>query len=162
MITFLSLGSNIGNKLENIETAINKINIDAGKVVAISKLYKTSAWGFKSENYFLNNVVKIDTKFHPQDLLAKLQKIETDMGRVRLSNNYSDRTIDIDILLYENIVIDEKELQIPHPLLQNRNFVIYPLCDIAPNFIHPVLKLTNLELLNKCEDKSCCELFFNE
>lgn len=162
MIAYLSLGSNIGDKLENIEISIKYIIEKIGKVLAISKMYRTSSWGFKSENYFLNNVIKIETNLSPQDLLSRIQTIEKALGRKRLTSGYSDRTIDIDILFYENEIIKEENLIVPHPLLQDRNFVIYPLNDIASKFVHPILNETINKILSNCTDTSCCELFFNE
>jgi len=162
MIVYLSLGSNIGDKLNNIETSVKFIIDEIGDVLAISKMYRTSAWGFKSENYFLNNVIKLETKLNPQDLLLKIQSIEKELGRERLTSGYSDRTIDIDILFYEDEIIEEENLIIPHPLLQDRNFVIYPLNDIASDYFHPIHKKTVSELFTDCTDTSCCELFFDE
>jgi len=158
MITFLSLGSNIGDKGKNIETAIKLIESRVGKLVAVSKIYKTSAWGFESENYFLNNAIKIETELSPQELLLEINKIETKLGRKRTAKGYSDRIIDIDILFYENEIIDGANLKIPHPLLHKRKFVLYPLNDIASSFRHPVLHKTVNELVGVCVDKSYCEI----
>jgi len=158
MIAYLSLGSNIGNKKKHIETAISMITDNAGKIIAVSKMYKTLAWGFKSENFFLNNAIKIKTDLNPQELLSKIHEIENALGRKHYNKGYADRIIDIDILFYETKIIDEPDLKIPHSLLQQRNFVLYPLNDIAPNFVHPVLHKTVNELIKICIDTTFCEL----
>jgi len=158
MIAFLSLGSNIGDKQNNIEAAIKQIESRVGTLIVVSKMYKSSAWGFESDNYFLNNAVKIETELNPQELLTEINKIEKELGRKRTTKGYSDRIIDIDILFYENEIIDEANLKIPHPLLQERKFVLYPLNDIAANITHPILNKTVGELIQFCDDKSYCEL----
>jgi len=158
MIAYLSLGSNIGNKKKHIETAISMITDNAAKILAISKMYKTLAWGFDSENFFLNNAIKIKTDLNPQELLFKIHEIEIALGRKYYNKGYVDRIIDIDILFYETQIIDEINLKIPHPLLQQRNFVLYPLNDIAPNFVHPVLHKTVNALIKICIDTTFCEL----
>jgi 2-amino-4-hydroxy-6-hydroxymethyldihydropteridine diphosphokinase len=152
MITFLSIGSNIGNKQYNIESAIKSINSNIGEVISISKIYKSAAWGFESENNFLNNAIKVETSLSPQELLTEINKIEKQLGRKRAFSGYSDRIIDIDILFYDDLIIDEPNLKIPHPLLQDRNFVLFPLCEIAKDYIHPILKKKISELLSLCTD----------
>ncbi|HSN50082.1 MAG TPA: 2-amino-4-hydroxy-6-hydroxymethyldihydropteridine diphosphokinase [Bacteroidales bacterium] len=151
---FIGLGTNLGNREENLKKAIDKINMDAGEVVSISLKYKTEPWGFKSKDHFLNMVVRIKTSLEPVDLLKQLLKIEMEAGRIRGTEKYSSRIIDIDLLLYGNEIINKPYLKVPHPLIQERKFVLVPLCDVAAEMIHPVLKKTFAELLKDCRDKS--------
>ena len=132
MISFLSLGSNLGDKEENLRKAINLINEKAGKVTKTSSFINTEPWGFSSDNLFVNACVEIDTTLTPQELLAATKQIETEMGRKQKSINgtYNDRIIDIDILLYGDITVDEENLKIPHPHMYERDFVMIPLKEI--------------------------------
>jgi 2-amino-4-hydroxy-6-hydroxymethyldihydropteridine diphosphokinase len=152
-IVFLGIGTNLGNREKNLELAIAGIGQSIGKVLISSSVFQTEPWGFQSEEDFLNMVVKIETELGPYVLLEKILAIESLMGRVRGPEHFSSRIIDIDILLYDNIIIDEENLKIPHPLLQERRFVLVPLCEIAAELMHPVLKKTFKELLEECEDK---------
>lgn len=135
---YLSLGSNLGNRRQLLLDAIEKINKKVGNVVRQSSFYETKPWGFKSENLFLNAAVKVTTKLSPTELLEVTQQIEREMGRRKKTTlnsqlstpNYSDRPIDIDILLYDNLHVDLPELKIPHPLMQERDFVLVPLREI--------------------------------
>lgn len=132
MISFLSLGSNLGDKEANLRKAINLINEKAGKVTKTSSFINTEPWGFSSDNLFVNACVEIDTTLTPQELLAATKQIETVMGRKQKSINgtYNDRIIDIDILLYGDITVDEENLKIPHPHMYERDFVMIPLKEI--------------------------------
>ncbi len=135
---YLSLGSNLGNRRQLLLDAIEKINKKVGNVVRQSSFYETKPWGFESENLFLNAAVKVTTKLSPTELLEVTQQIEREMGRRKkttlnsqlLTPNYSDRPIDIDILLYDDLHVDLPELKIPHPLMQERDFVLVPLREI--------------------------------
>lgn len=135
---YLSLGSNLGNRRQLLLDAIEKINKKVGNVVRQSSFYETKPWGFKSENLFLNAAVKVTTKLSPTELLEVTQQIEREMGRRKKTTlnsqlstpNYSDRPIDIDILLYDDLHVDLPELKIPHPLMQERDFVLVPLREI--------------------------------
>lgn len=152
--TYLSLGSNQGNKLDTLQKAINLIAEKIGNIVKISAIYKTASWGFKSDDFF-NCCIQVTTGLNPENLLYKLQQIELLLGRNRTSNNgYQARTIDIDILLFENEIIFSKNLMVPHKEMLNRNFVMVPLAEIAPNFIHPIEKQRLSVCLKNCADLS--------
>ena len=131
---YLGLGSNLGDKAENIRKAISLIGERVGTVFRQSSLIETEPWGFQSENTFLNGVILVETTLTPRQLLKATQKIERDLGRKKKSDsskNYSDRPIDIDILLYDDLTVDEPDLKIPHPLMEQRDFVMIPLREIC-------------------------------
>ena len=130
---FLGLGSNLGDRQANIERAIELISERVGEVIRRSSLIETEPWGFDSENKFLNGVILCETTLTPRQVLRKTQKIERDMGRKKKTSSlqYSDRPIDIDILLYDNLTVDEPDLKIPHPRMQDREFVMIPLKEIG-------------------------------
>jgi 2-amino-4-hydroxy-6-hydroxymethyldihydropteridine diphosphokinase len=151
---FLGIGTNLGNRESNLSKAIEGIKEYVGKVLVTSSVYETEPWGFESENKFLNMVVKLETRFTPSGLLGKILMIESFLGRVRSGKQYSSRLIDIDILLYEDMVIDEISLKIPHPQMHKRKFVLIPLCEIEKDLVHPVLKESFVSLLDSCSDKS--------
>ncbi|WP_335965650.1 2-amino-4-hydroxy-6-hydroxymethyldihydropteridine diphosphokinase [Galbibacter sp. PAP.153] len=152
--TYLSAGSNLGNKFENLSKTVNLLHARAGKVVSCSPIYQTPAWGFDSDDFY-NICVALDTEMQPQELLDVLLQIEKEMGRVRnKKKGYSARTIDLDILFYNDAIIDEPDLVVPHPQLHLRKFVLQPLAAIAPGKIHPILQKSIAELLNECGDKS--------
>ena len=132
MIAYLSLGTNLGNKRKNITEAIKNIGELVGDVVRQSALYETEPWGFRSDNRFVNAAVCVDTQLSPRRLLEVTQRIEREMGRTLKSDGgeYHDRIIDIDILLYGDLHIDEPDLKIPHPLMHERDFVMTPLNEI--------------------------------
>lgn len=132
MIAYLSLGTNLGDKRKNIAEAIKNIGELVGDVVRQSALYETEPWGFRSDNRFVNAAVCVDTQLSPRRLLEVTQRIEMEMGRTLKSDGgeYHDRIIDIDILLYGDLHIDEPDLKIPHPLMHERDFVMTPLNEI--------------------------------
>lgn len=147
-IAYLALGTNIGNKRRNMITAAALLAERVGDVLALSGFYETEPWGFQSENTFLNAALQLDTSLSPLELLKATQEIEIEMGRTQKSNGaYHDRVIDIDILLYEDLVLQTPELTLPHPLMHERLFVMEPLAEIAPNVIHPVFKKPVISLL---------------
>ena len=131
---YLGLGTNIGNRSENMATAYKKIEKLIGTIVRQSAFYVSEPWGFESENDFLNSVICCQTIHSPRDVLQLTQQIEQEMGRTQKSDNhvYHDRIIDIDILLYDHLTIHEPDLQIPHPLMKQRPFVMEPLKEIIP------------------------------
>ena len=150
-ITFLLLGSNLGDRKKNLSTARNAIEISVGDVLKASSIYETGAWGKTNQPDFLNQALKVQTTLSPEDLLAEILEIELTMGR-RREVHWGERTIDIDILLYETAIISLPSLTIPHPQLQNRRFALEPLAEIGDDAIHPVLGLTIQQILEKCSD----------
>jgi 2-amino-4-hydroxy-6-hydroxymethyldihydropteridine diphosphokinase len=151
---FLGIGTNLGDRENNLEKAVAGIEEFIGQVLKTSSVFETEPWGFHTKDKFLNMVVKVETVLDPNELLENAQMIESLLGRVRGKKRYSSRLIDIDILFYEDLHLDDEDLKIPHPLLHKRKFVLVPLCEIAPEIIHPVLKKTVVDLLELCEDKS--------
>ena len=151
---FLGIGTNLGNRESNLKEAVARIEEYIGPVVKSSSVYETEPWGFQTENEFLNMVVKVETKLTPSGLLGRILMIESLSGRVRGEKQYTSRVIDIDLLLYENMIIDEESLKIPHPLMHERRFVLVPLCEIESQMIHPVLNKSIASLLGACKDKS--------
>jgi 2-amino-4-hydroxy-6-hydroxymethyldihydropteridine diphosphokinase len=152
--TYLSLGSNQGDKQQNLQKAIDLIAEKIGKVVKISSIYKTAAWGFESDDFY-NCCIQVATGLNPENLLEQLLEIEQLLGRKRSSEvNYQARTIDIDILLFDEEIIFSKDLIVPHKEMLKRKFVLVPLAEIAPNLIHPIEKLRIAVCLNNCTDTS--------
>lgn len=150
---FLSLGSNIGDRYKLLSRAIRYINVGIGHIIDLSGVYETEPWGFETEDKFLNMAVEIITDYTPVEVLRKCQEIEEKLGRERpAGESYTSRPIDIDILLYSNEVIDNPDLVIPHKHLTGRRFVLEPLSEIAPEYVHPVLNQTIKELLKQCPD----------
>ncbi|MDH3381986.1 MAG: 2-amino-4-hydroxy-6-hydroxymethyldihydropteridine diphosphokinase [Flavobacteriaceae bacterium] len=154
---YLSLGSNQGNRLENLQKAINLIGIRIGKIENISATYKTDSWGFVGD-YFLNICVSLTSSFKPELLIKEVLKIEKLVGRIRpLHGGFASRIIDIDILLIDNEIINTKDLVVPHPKMLDRKFVLEPLAEIAPNCIHPIAKKSITECINDCTDVTLVE-----
>lgn len=145
---YLGLGTNLGNKEANLRTAIYKLQERIGKQVSLSSFYETAPWGFESDHSFLNAAIGLETNLSPIEILHITQDIEKELGRTKKSVNgsYSDRLIDIDILLYDTLVLQTPELTIPHPLMTERDFVMKPLIEIAGNVIHPTRQKTLSEL----------------
>ncbi|GGK48925.1 MULTISPECIES: 2-amino-4-hydroxy-6-hydroxymethyldihydropteridine diphosphokinase [Flavobacteriaceae] len=152
--TYLSLGSNQGAKLKNLQKAINLIAEKIGTVSKISSVYKTASWGFKSDDFY-NICVELSTNLNPEDLLKAIHKIEVFLGRKpNINTEYKARTIDIDILLFDAEIIFSKELNVPHKEMLHRNFVLIPLAEIAPNLIHPIVKQRMCVLVENCTDNN--------
>jgi 2-amino-4-hydroxy-6-hydroxymethyldihydropteridine diphosphokinase len=148
---YLSTGSNQGNSIEILKAAIHKINLQAGRVHKVSSFYRTAAWGLTNQPDFFNQCLLIYTPFPPKLLLQKLLWIEKQMGRVRMEK-WGPRTIDIDILLFDDLILKDIDLEIPHPHIQDRSFVLAPLAEIAPNLKHPSLKKSIHLLLKTTPD----------
>lgn len=152
--TYLSLGTNQGNKLENLQNAIDNIADKVGAIQKISSVYKTASWGFNSDNFF-NICLKVTTYYPPEKLMRILLNIETDLGRKRNdSNGYADRNIDIDILLIDDEIIFSKTLIVPHSKMLERKFVLVPLVEIAGSVMHPTEKKQLAVCLQNCIDGS--------
>jgi deoxyguanosine kinase len=150
----LSLGTNMGHKLENLDTCIMAIHNTIATVVEVSKVYETPAWGFESD-VFYNCAITIYTHKSAQKILSKVIQLEKKLGRTRTNTGqYESRCIDIDIISFNDEIIETENLKIPHIQLQNRKFVLFPMNDIAPKWKHPKLNKTISELLNSCEDPS--------
>ena len=146
---YLGLGTNSGNKQDNLQRAIEALSLALGLPAACSSFMESEPWGFESKNSFLNCVAAFDTYLSPTELLNTTEDIERRLGRTKKSigGQYSDRTIDIDILFYGNEVIKSERLTVPHPLLHLRDFVLQPLHEIAPQLRHPAMGRTIEELL---------------
>lgn len=150
---FLGIGTNLGDREDNLRKSLIMIEKNIGKILKSSSVYETAPWGFDAENDFLNEVLKVRTSQTPTELLTAIKMIESTMGREKDQDRYSSRIIDIDILIYDNLVLEEKGLKIPHHLMHERRFVLVPLCEIAPDLIHPVFNKSILSLLNDCRDR---------
>jgi 2-amino-4-hydroxy-6-hydroxymethyldihydropteridine diphosphokinase len=153
MIYFLSLGSNLGQKGNNLRRALSLLRKEGIRILRSSSLYETEPVGVLDQPWFYNQVVEAEADFSPRGLLKLLKKIEQRMGR-KDSAQKAPRKIDLDILLAENAVIRTKELVIPHPRLEKRNFILVPLSEIAPGIVHPVLETKIEDLAKKSEDPS--------
>lgn len=155
MQVYIALGSNLGNKRRNLVTAAVLLAERAGEVGAISSFYETEPWGFESEHSFLNAALMLETTLAPLDLLRLTQEVERELGRTAKTDSvYHDRLIDIDLLLYGEEVIDQPGLQIPHPLMHRRAFVMTPMAEIAPEVVHPVLGKTMKALSDLLESEN--------
>jgi deoxyguanosine kinase len=150
---FLSLGSNLGNRMKNLVYACKEL-MATGDNFSFSSVYETEAWGFKTDQQFLNLVIRFETVLEPEELLQTIQAIEIKLGRTRniLNTGYDSRIIDIDILFFGDKIINTQDLVVPHPKLQYRKFVLLPLCEIAANNLHPVMRKTFIQLLSECTD----------
>lgn len=145
---FLLLGSNLGDREKNIERALVELDRRGVSILKKSSLYNTSPWGYRDQPDFLNMAIEAITSLDPFSLLNLLKEIESDLGR-KSTIRYGPRVIDIDIIFYEDRVVKTEELTIPHPLMHLREFVLKPLCEIAPELVHPELGISVKELLNR-------------
>jgi 2-amino-4-hydroxy-6-hydroxymethyldihydropteridine diphosphokinase len=151
MNTYLIIGGNLDNREQQLQIAKDWIQEKVGQIITASSVYETAAWGVTDQPDFLNQVLLVETNLSPIKLLDAIQWIETEMGRVRL-RYWGERIMDIDILFYEDQIIDEPRLQVPHPGIPDRNFVLAPLAEIAPNFIHPIFQKSIESLSLACTD----------
>jgi 2-amino-4-hydroxy-6-hydroxymethyldihydropteridine diphosphokinase len=149
---YLGLGTNLGDRKQNINKAIEAISLKMS-ISKQSSLYETTAWGYTNQPDFLNQVIQVETNLSPLRLLNFLKKTEVELGRVE-NFRYGPRLIDIDILFYDDLIKTTSRLQIPHPRIPERAFVLVPLNEIAPGFVHPVLKKTIAELLAELPNKT--------
>lgn len=144
--TYISIGSNVGNKRGHLQKAVQQLSVEVGRVVKVSAIYETPSWGFEGGDFY-NACLCLNTELAPSEVMTKILEIETTLGRVRSNvKGYQDRVIDIDIIFYEDEIAQTDLLQLPHPLAHERKFVMQPLCDIAPSKIHPTYKKTVLQL----------------
>ena len=150
-VAYLLLGSNEGNRLNHLKKATEKLNCATITIEKKSKLYETAAWGMTEQPDFLNCVLEIRTTLQPEDLLIFIQQIELDLGRQRRIK-WGQRTLDIDLLFYDKIIMQTPSLALPHPYLHLRRFTLLPMVEIASQWVHPVLKKTMATLLMECPD----------
>ena len=148
---YLHLGTNLGDRLEHLHYAHQQIAMHLGQLIQYSAIYETAAWGNLHQPDFLNQVIVLETNHPPADVLERCLQIEKARGRERLQK-WSARILDIDLLFYANQIIQTPQLTLPHPQLHLRNFVLVPLLDVAPDFVHPVLQRTIRELYEDCPD----------
>ncbi len=147
---YICLGSNQGDRLVNLNRARSKMEQKAIKILKSSSVYLTPPWGDITQDDYLNQVIEVETDFGPHELLIVLQEIEHKMGR-KERGRWTSRIIDLDIIAYGNEIIEKPELKIPHPLMTERGFVLVPLCEIAPDFIHPISKKSIKEMLGEVD-----------
>lgn len=155
---FLQTGGNLGNRLQNLEIANQKIEYSIGKITQYSSIYETEAWGITDQPSFLNQVLHVQTALSPNELMGKIHTIEKEMGRIR-TIKMGPRSIDIDILFFNNAIVKQPLITIPHPFIEKRRFVLVPLNEIAPVFMHPVLEKSIAALLAECMDLSAVKCF---
>ena len=159
---FILLGSNLGDRQLLVNQACRMMEEKCGKIVAKSRLYESEPWGFKSEHWFLNQVVEVQTQLSPDEMMRQLLEIEKELGRDRSTphEGYVSRPMDLDILYWgEDLLVESQHVIVPHPRLHQRRFTLLPLCDIAPDYVHPIMKKTNLQLLDECQDNGKVHIY---
>ena len=151
--SYLLLGGNVGDRMSYLRRGVDLLRCDAGCITSLSAVYESEPWGFDDPCRFLNQAVVLETNLSPHALLECIQQIEQTLGRLRTHDGYHARTIDIDILLYGNRVINTPDLVIPHPHMAKRMFVLQPMTDLAPDLLHPVLHQSMTSLKEQCADR---------
>ena len=149
---YILLGGNLGDKQQVFSDARARLSQQVGTITSQSAVYETEPWGFESDDIFWNQAIEISTKLFPEEVLKQTQQIESELGRIRKTSQYDSRIIDIDILFYGDQVIELENLIVPHPRIQERKFALVPLCEIAPELIHPVFQKSMQQLLEECTD----------
>ena len=157
--TFLHLGTNQNDRLGNLEGAFTEIEKRIGVIIRKSSIYETEPWGLKNQDMFLNIVIEVKTKLNPDDLLSSIKGIENEMGRIK-TEKWGPRNIDIDILTFGDLKIDSENLKIPHPQIQNRNFVLIPFMELEPDLVLPGYQNSIEELFEQSKDE--CEVYIFE
>ena len=160
MHVFLSLGGNLGNTQEIFEACYPMIENKVGAILQQSSLYRTAAWGLQDQADFTNQVILVETTLNPHTILTEIQAIEKALGRER-TITWGPRTLDLDILFIDQQIIQTTDLQVPHPHIQDRKFVLIPMEEIAGNFKHPVFKKSMIELLQETTDETAVSLILN-
>jgi 2-amino-4-hydroxy-6-hydroxymethyldihydropteridine diphosphokinase len=155
---FLLIGGNLGDRKQNLDLAVFNISKTVGKIKKRSAIYESKAWGKTDQPDFLNQVILLESKNNANEILNKILKIETNMGRNR-EEKWAERLIDIDILFFNDAIIETENLKIPHPLIQERMFALKPMAEIDTNFIHPILNKTISELIENCKDELFVEIY---
>ena len=153
---YILFGSNMGDKDAIFAHVCLLINNRCGRVVQVSAAYESEPWGFEADEWFLNRVIVVETELEPEDLLWKLLEIERELGRIRHPEieGYASRPVDLDLLYFGHRIIDTATLTVPHPRLHLRRFALLPMCEVDPDFKHPLLGMTQEELLQQCPDES--------
>lgn len=149
MTAYIGIGSNLGDREQNVNGAVELIGLRAGRLIASSSLFETPPWGVVDQPAFINSACAIETTLSPQELLLTLRAIEDEMGRDRGALRWGPRLIDLDILLYDSLILDEPNLRIPHPHMHERIFVLAPMVEIAPEAVHPVLGACMEDMLGR-------------
>ena len=156
---YLVIGGNLGDRLALIKECKQQIEAQIGEIKTVSSIYESESWGETNNPNYLNQVLFVKSKFTAKEVLSNALAIEKELGRTR-DKKWESRLIDIDILFFNDEIINEPHLKVPHPHLQNRRFVLMPLHEIAPNFIHPILKKSIAILLNECKDNLSVSVYF--
>jgi deoxyguanosine kinase len=159
---FIGLGTNLGDREFNLKFAIEKIRELIGNVVHVSSVYETDPVGFISEERFLNMIIETETDLEPEKLLNTILGIETLIGRKRSGTGYSSRIIDLDIILFGDRITGDEIVTIPHPRMHERQFVLVPLCELAPELVHPVFRKSIKMLLDECPDRSLIQKYHHK
>jgi len=148
---FFLLGANLGDRQKQLASALAEIRAGVGRIDGVSAIYESAAWGLAEQPRFLNQAVEVSTRLAALEILDAVQKIETDLGRIRTAK-WGARTIDIDMLYFNTEIIEQARLTVPHPHIQDRRFALLPLNELAPDFVHPKQKKTHRVLLSECPD----------
>ena len=157
-LVYLQLGSNLGDRLSILNTAVSKISTQVGDLLLLSEIYQSSPWGVEGQGDFLNQVILIESSYSAKLILEIILNIEKELGRVRIEK-WGERVIDIDILFYNDEIIEASDLCVPHKYISKRKFVLLPLNEIAPNFIHPKYDKTITQLLAECLDEESVMIY---